>query len=213
MIKRRRRGEWQVVERGRPGVLERGVWGAGRTLGSALRDFANALETDHARSARMAAWLTQPRQRRVRIVLPFKETVIPPGASVDVIAIPASRFTPQRLLIPSDIAGLLVIEDIRIGVTSQLSGSGPASIPARVFSEVAVGIGCLFDTAEPGMSICLRVRNQSSNEVVFRAVMEEQRDVDEDGRSRGFVIAPRAVHNAILGALRPALPALGPASV
>jgi hypothetical protein len=101
------------------------------------------------------------------LMVPFPETNIPSGASRDVIALPQFLFRGERLVIPSDIAGLVVLDDIRVGANSQYGASG--GVPGRLFSEVAVGVGFLFDTAQPGIQILLRVRNISGNDVMFRA--------------------------------------------
>lgn len=103
------------------------------------------------------------------LILPFPETTVPAGASRDVQVLPQCLFRGERLLIPSDIAGLVVLDDIRIGTVSQFAAVGP--VPGRSFSEVGVGIGTLFDTAEPGYTILLRVRNISGNDITFRATL------------------------------------------
>ena len=103
------------------------------------------------------------------LTLPFPETVINPGVSADVQVLPQTLFRCERFVIPSDNAGSIVVEDIRIGTVSQFSAGGP--VPGRCFSEVAVGVGTLYDTAEPGITIVVRIRNISGNQITFRAAM------------------------------------------
>lgn len=129
----------------------------------------NLLRAIAGRNAR-AVIERQPQDSRT-LTLPFPETLVPaPAGTVrEIQVLPQCLFRCERLLIPSDIAGLIVIDDIRVGTVSQFSAIGP--VPARAFSEVAVGVGTLFDTAQPGLTITLRVRNISGNDVTFRAVM------------------------------------------
>ena len=50
------------------------------------------------------------------------------------------------------------------------AGGSEASLEA-VARQAGVGIGTLFDTAEPGYTILLRVRNISGNDVIVRPTL------------------------------------------
>ena len=97
--------------------------------------------------------------------LGFPETIIPAGATVPVSQRPQVPFRGQRLFIPSDISGYLVIMDIRVGKNSQLVASGP--LPARMFSEVGVDSNLTLDTAQVSQDITLILRNISGAPVTF----------------------------------------------
>lgn len=100
-----------------------------------------------------------PRDTRT-ILLPFPETHIPYGGVRDIQVLPQSRFRCERLVLAEDIADHVVIDDIRIGTVSQFSAVGP--IDGSTFSPTAVGTGVRFDTAEPGLTILLRVRSKGT---------------------------------------------------
>jgi hypothetical protein len=91
------------------------------------------------------------------------------GGTEDIVAFPQVPFRGERLLIPSDIAGLFSIDDIRVGKNSQLVTTGP--LPARCFSEVSVGVGLHLDTAQVSQQITLRVRNISGQAATFRGML------------------------------------------
>lgn len=163
----------------------------GLAIGADDAELANALATIQARApslaqalAPQAAQTAMVRELAARnasvvvarepldsrtLTLPFPETVIPANSAATIQVLPQTLFRCERFVIQSDIAGSLVVDDIRIGTQSQFSASGP--VPARCFSEVAVGVGTLYDTAEPGITISLSLRNISGNPVTFRAAM------------------------------------------
>lgn len=91
------------------------------------------------------------------------------AASSTVTAQPQTLFRPKRLVIPSSIAGSFTIQDIKVGNTSQLVASG--SLPAALYSELAVGTLQRFDTASPGIIISLAVTNTSAGALAFVAAM------------------------------------------
>lgn len=101
--------------------------------------------------------------------LGFPETTIAAGATADIVAQPQTPFRGERLVVPSDIAGLFSIDDIRVGKNSQLVAFGP--LPARAFTEVGVGVGMHLDTCQVSMQIVLRVRNISGQSATFRALL------------------------------------------
>lgn len=101
--------------------------------------------------------------------LGFPETEITAGSTANVVAFPQIPFRGERLVIPSDIAGLFSIDDVKIGKNSQLVASGP--LPARAFSEVSVGVGLHLDTAQVSQQITLVVRNTSGQTATFRGML------------------------------------------
>lgn len=91
------------------------------------------------------------------------------GATVVITAQPQTMFRPLRLVIPSSIAPSFSIQDIKIGNQSQLVASG--SIPAALYSELAVGARQRYDTANPGILISLTVTNNSAGPLLFSGAM------------------------------------------
>jgi hypothetical protein len=82
------------------------------------------------------------------------EAAIP--AAVVVEARPTQAFRVERLVIPSSLAELFVIEDIWVGNVTQLAVAG--SIPAAAFAADALDNYVSMDAAAAGTSIRFRVR-------------------------------------------------------
>lgn len=97
----------------------------------------------------------------------FGPTVIAGGATVNIIVQPQVAFKGKRLVIPSDFAGVILINDLKIGNVSQLPSSNP--IPGRMFTEFAVDVNQDFDTAQISQQISLSVTNTSGAAVTFSA--------------------------------------------
>lgn len=99
----------------------------------------------------------------------FGPTVINGGATVNIIVQPQVTFKGKRLVIPSDFAGAVLINDLKIGNTSQLPSSNP--LPGRAFTEFAVGMEQDFDTAQISQQISLSVTNTSGAPITFTALL------------------------------------------
>lgn len=99
----------------------------------------------------------------------FGPTVIAAGATVNIIVQPQVAFKGQRLVIPSDFAGAILVNDLKIGNQSQLPSSNP--LPGRAFTEFAVGMQQEFDTAQISQQISLSVTNTSGAPVTFSALL------------------------------------------
>jgi len=104
-----------------------------------------------------------------RLHLGFYEPTIAAGAQVTVPAAPQVIFRPERIIIPSTIAGAVSINNIIIGNRSQLASAN--QFPGQSLSEVAIGTGMLLDTSQPGVDIQLIVTNISASPIVFEATM------------------------------------------
>lgn len=89
------------------------------------------------------------------------------GAQVNVISQPQVAFRVERLVIPSDIAGSFVVDDLIVGKNSQFANDQP--VPARVFDEGGFGVRLRGDTAQVTMNVVLRITNISGAAVRFRA--------------------------------------------
>ena len=77
-------------------------------------------------------------------------------------------FRSERLIIPSDFAGGILINDIKIGKNSQLAVSNP--LPARAFTEFGWGVDLYLDTADISQFVSLALVNNSSSPISFNAM-------------------------------------------
>jgi len=137
--------------------------------------------TPDPRSANRMAMMRQLAARHASAVVPrpvtksreypvgFPTTVIAAGATVNIFLQPQVPFRGRRLIVPSDIAGALLINDLKVGKNSQFATQGP--VPARVYSEFGVGVDMNLDTAQISQQISLNVTNTSGAAVTFNAAI------------------------------------------
>ena len=92
------------------------------------------------------------------------------AATVTVQAQPQKKFRVNRLIISSDVAGGFVVNDIRVGVLPQLASVG--SLPGRMFTETAVGIGLHGDTADISQIIFVVIQNITGGALPFVGAMQ-----------------------------------------
>ena len=114
-----------------------------------------------------AAVVTRANTKARVYVQGFGPTVIAAGATVNIIVQPQTTFKGKRLFIPSDFAGVILVNDLKIGNVSQLPSSNP--LPGRMFTEFAVGVEQDFDTAQISQQISLSVTNTGGAPVTFMA--------------------------------------------
>lgn len=96
-------------------------------------------------------------------------TTIAPGATAQIIQSPQVPFKGSRLVVPSDIAGLFLILDLRVGKNSQFVAAG--AVPARVYAENGVSVTLSLDTAQVSQQIVLSVQNFSGAAARFTAAL------------------------------------------
>ena len=99
--------------------------------------------------------------------LGFPTTVLAAGASAVITTQPQVTFRPRRLVIPSDIAGSILVNDLKVGKNSMFPSANP--IPGRMFTEVGVGVDLQLDTAQISQAISLNVTNTSGGSITFNA--------------------------------------------
>ena len=100
--------------------------------------------------------------------LGFESLAIQPGTTVDVQANPQVLFKPKRLVYTGP-ANTFVIQDVKIGRSSQFVASGPQS--ADAYPPTSTVDNMELDTARPGVVITLRIQNVSGVAADFRATM------------------------------------------
>jgi hypothetical protein len=91
------------------------------------------------------------------------------GASASITTRPQVPFRLDRLVVPSDLAGLFTIDDVKVGKNSQFAAEG--AVPARIFQENGVGVCLKGDTAQISMNVTIRVTNISGAASMFRAAV------------------------------------------
>lgn len=101
--------------------------------------------------------------------LGFPTTAIASLATANISATTQVLFRGRRLIIPSQVASYILINDFRIGKNSQLPSASP--LPGRAFTESAVGVDLALDTAQVSQNITLNVTNSSLASLVFNAAL------------------------------------------
>jgi hypothetical protein len=99
--------------------------------------------------------------------LGFPTTSIAAAATANIQTQPQVPFRARRLCIPSDIAGSILINDLKIGNASMFPNSNP--VPGRMFTELGVGVDLNLDTAQISQVVSLNVTNTSGGAVTFNA--------------------------------------------
>ena len=97
------------------------------------------------------------------------EVAIAAGATATITTQPQIPFRVERLVVPSDLAGSFVVEELTVGKNPQLAAN--VGVPARIYDERAVGMRLRGDTAQISQNVSLRVTNISGAPVRFRAAI------------------------------------------
>lgn len=110
---------------------------------------------------------TQPtRSRRFPLGFVSNGTILA-GDSATITSRPQVLFKGQRLVVPSDVAGDFVVDDVKVGKDSQFVAEG--AIPARILQENAVDCYFELDTAQISQDISISVTNIGGAPRTFRA--------------------------------------------
>lgn len=112
---------------------------------------------------------TQPTKSRIFPLGFESDGPIEGGDSTTITSRPQVLFRGERLVIPSDIAGDFVIDDVKVGKDSQFVAEG--SIPGRVLQENAVDVAFQLDTAQISQDITISATNISGAPRTFRAAL------------------------------------------
>lgn len=102
-------------------------------------------------------------------ILGFTFLQVAAGATQVLTAAPQWPFRPYRLVVPSSIAPLVLINTLNVGQQPAFAADG--SVSAETFSEVAWGTHILLDSASPGINITLSVTNLSAGPLDIRVTM------------------------------------------
>lgn len=93
---------------------------------------------------------------------------VPAGGTLTIVARSQVLFKPNRLVVSPLAASSFLIDDIRIGKSSQFAAPGP--IPAAAFSS-SQDVMLQFETAQIAQEIAMVVTNFTSSPERFSAVM------------------------------------------
>lgn len=91
------------------------------------------------------------------------------GAQTIINSQPQVIYRAERFVVPSDIAGSFVIDDLQVGKNSQFANDVP--VPARIFDEQATAVELRGDTAQTSQNIVVKATNTSGAPVRFRAAI------------------------------------------
>lgn len=102
-----------------------------------------------------------------RFPLGFATTAaVAAGAAGSASAQPQVVYRPEKLVIPSDIAGSFDLTDVKVGKDSQFVA--PGNIPARAFSETAVDNLLSFHGVAISQIITISVINTGGAALIFK---------------------------------------------
>ncbi len=109
----------------------------------------------------------QPRKtRKSQVGVPLG--LVASNSTAEFVTQPQKPFRPERLIIPSSLAGLFTLADFKVGNSSQFVSSA-GEIPALAYSEQAVGVEILSDTAYISQFLVLSAHNVSGGTSLFSA--------------------------------------------
>jgi hypothetical protein len=120
----------------------------------------------HALAQRHAAALTPrafTKSREYTLGFSGSPSAIAGGATAVLKAQPQVPFKGRRLIIPSDVAGALIINNLIVGKNPVLVSADP--VAARAYTELGVGVDLNMDTAQISQLISLSMTNTSGASV------------------------------------------------
>lgn len=116
-----------------------------------------------------AAVIDRPATTRYDRALPVRQNAIAVGATASIPVTPQVLFTPDRFIIPSNIAQNFDVQDINIATISMLVGNQGAGLPGRFFQENVDTIKLKWPTLTPGMQVIVSVQNVGGAVIDFKA--------------------------------------------
>jgi len=116
-----------------------------------------------------AAVVDRPATTRYDRALPVRQNAVAVGATVSIPVTPQVLFTPDRFIIPSNIAQNFDVQDINIATISMLVGNQGAGLPGRFFQENVDTIKLKWPTLTPGMQVIVSVQNVGGAVLDFKA--------------------------------------------
>jgi len=122
--------------------------------------------TNRAQGPRLVA---QRLDEARELLLGFGPTAIAGGGTSTFTTQPQLPFRPSRFVIPSNTVAQFSVNDLKIGKNSQFLSSN--SVPAAVFSELAVGVALGLDTCNVGQQITVSITAIIGGPYTFAAAL------------------------------------------
>jgi hypothetical protein len=122
-----------------------------------------------SRHAAMLAPRALTKSREYTIGFSGAPVAIPGGTPAVLKASPQVPFKGRRLIIPSDVAGALIILNLIVGKNPVLVSADP--VAARAYTELGVGVDLNMDTAQIAQVISLQLSNVSGASVSVTPTM------------------------------------------
>lgn len=143
--------------------------GAEEILGAGMPAKALPPAVKQALARRAVAVRNRQFTKRRTFLLGLNSLAVGAGLNFQINARPQYPFTTTRFLIPATFAPNFVINQINIGQQPVLVAAG--AIPAEAFTEVAVGVQTIWDTAAIGNEVTVDATSIAAAAADFRSVM------------------------------------------
>ena len=111
----------------------------------------------------------QPSKAREIVMGIDSVATIAAGATANVSGQPQIVFRPDRIVIPSTIAGSFLINDLKVGKNSQFVNG--TAVPAEAFTQGAFGVRLKMDTLQISQQVIFNVTNTSGGALRFNAAL------------------------------------------
>ncbi len=151
--------------------------------GMALRDkAAEALAKDavvyrptkYKRARRLPIGFASNVSSQIAGAIPIPGTnfvLVPAGATFSVIATPQRPFRGGRLVVPSDVAGGFILNEMKVQGQNQNPLGDQMNVPTRALQENAEAVVFHLDTADTNSQIALSLTNISGGPLFFSAML------------------------------------------
>ncbi len=106
-----------------------------------------------------------------RLILQFPIVTLAAGASTVITQQPMGAFRPSRIILPRDVAGSLLVTDVKIGRKSQFFGTSAGAAPGFMFADDAVQEEFQWETCQSTIPIDVAFTNTSLAAVTFAFAM------------------------------------------
>lgn len=132
-------------------------------------DAAKAAVVQSLAAKGATAMINLPPTKSRRYPLGFPTTTVTASGTANITAQPQIPFRGERLVIPSDIAGGLLLTDVKVGKNSQLAAGNP--LPGRAYTEQGWGVDMHLDTADISQFVQVNLSNTTGHDISFNALL------------------------------------------
>lgn len=155
-------------------LMRGGASGWNSSIGNDPSNPAFQAAVDAAVASKLAAQGVIVRQQQALVARTYpvgfdSGAAIAANASLTITVQPQVLFRSERFIVPSDIAGQFLINDIKCGKDSMYAATGP--VHARTFDERGVDCGLMLATSQVSQQISVNVTNIGGAPQRFFATM------------------------------------------